>query len=225
MKPTHALRKVGVFSRGYVWRPFTIRKWQTALLTLSYSSVAQRLKRAALYEAFQLHGHAECGNLISLDILLSLRETATSCSPTKKLYKRTCTWEGCWPFTNQKGQINVDSVLQCHWLYNNIRINGFFTPRAHAQQGVKWSSLSGQTWVLRWRELATSRTSEHIRSFENTSIIPTCTCYWADSLPLAEISAVFLLSDPLCQPFYLRPWVTPTTYTPRVYLFMPTPSN
>ena len=32
----------------------------------------------------------------------------------------------------------------------------------------------------------------------------------ADSLPLSGIFAVFLLSGPLCQPFYLRPPVTPT---------------
>ena len=69
--------------------------------------------------------------------------------------------------------------------------------------------LSVAKKILRWRELAPSRTSEHIRSFEDTPILLTCTCYWADSLPLATISAVFLLSGPFCQPFYLRPWVTP----------------
>ena len=72
---------------------------------------------------------------------------------------------------------------------------------------------------LRLRELALSRTSEHIRSFEDTPILLTCTCYWTDSLPLAAISAVFLLSGQLCQPFYLRPSVTPTTYMPRVDLY------
>ena len=46
--------------------------------------------------------------------------------------------------------------------------------------------------------------SEHIRSIEDTPILLTCTFYWADSLPLVVISAVFLLSGPLWQPFYLR---------------------
>ena len=58
-----------------------------------------------------------------------------------------------------------------------------------------------QPKILRWRELATSRASEHIRSFENTPIILTCTCYWADSLPLTGISAVFLLSGPVVSHF------------------------
>ena len=79
-----------------------------------------------------------------------------------------------------------------------------FLPRAHAQ-GVEFVFLSSPKKILRWRELAPSGTSEHIRSFEDTPILLTCTCYWADSLPLATISAVFLLSGPLCQPFYLRP--------------------
>ena len=47
-----------------------------------------------------------------------------------------------------------------------------FTPRVHAQQAVKWSSLSFCLSVclsfckkiLRWRELATFRTSERIRN-------------------------------------------------------------
>ena len=67
---------------------------------------------------------------------------------------------------------------------------------------------------LRWRELATSRTSERIRRFSKRSCL-ICTCHWADSL---GISAVFLLSGPLCQQFYLRPTVTPTNYMPRVHL-------
>ena len=54
----------------------------------------------------------------------------------------------------------------------------FITPRAHAQQGVKWLSLSFCLYfclsfckkILRWRELATFRTSERIRRFENTPI-------------------------------------------------------
>ena len=70
--------------------------------------------------------------------------------------------------------------------------------------------------ILRWRELATFRTSERIR-FENAPILLTCTCHWAHSLPLSGISAVFLLSGPLCQPCYLRPPVTPTNYMPRVH--------
>ena len=109
------------------------------------------------------------------------------------------------------------------------------TPRAHARQGVKWSSLSFCLFflkkILRWRELATFRTSEHIIRFENAPILLTCTCHWADSFPLSGISAVFLLSGPLCQPFYLRPPVTPTNYMPCVRrsftlhsIFMPTPS-
>ena len=49
---------------------------------------------------------------------------------------------------------------------------------------------------MRWRDLAPSKTSGHIRSFEDTPILLTCTCYLADSLPLAAISAVFLLSGP-----------------------------
>ena len=39
-----------------------------------------------------------------------------------------------------------------------------------------------------------TRTSEHIRSFEDTSILLICTCYWTDSLPLVAISAVFNMS-------------------------------
>ena len=53
--------------------------------------------------------------------------------------------------------------------------------------------------ILRWGELAPSRTSEHIGSFEDTPISLTCICYWANSLPLVAISAVFLLSSPICQ--------------------------
>ena len=52
----------------------------------------------------------------------------------------------------------------------------------------------------------------------NNPILLTCTCHWADSLPLSGISAVFLLSGPLCQPFYLQPPVTPISYMPRVHL-------
>ena len=50
----------------------------------------------------------------------------------------------------------------------------FVTPHAHAQQGVKWSSLSFclSAKNLRWCELATFRTSEHIRRFENAPILP-----------------------------------------------------
>ena len=65
--------------------------------------------------------------------------------------------------------------------------------------------LSVAKEILRWRELAPSRTSEHIRSFEDTPIFLAFTYYLADSLPLVAISAVSLLSGPLCQPFYLRP--------------------
>ena len=68
-------------------------------------------------------------------------------------------------------------------------------------------------------ELATSRTSERIRRVGNTLILLPCTCHWADSLPLSGIFAVFLLSGPLCQPFYLRPPVTPTNYIPRVHFY------
>ena len=99
----------------------------------------------------------------------------------------------------------------------------FFTPtHAHAQQGVKWSSLSfihsvGKK-ILRWRELDPSKTSEHIRSFEHSPILLVCTCYLDDLLPLTVISAVFLLPDPFWQPFYLWSWVTPTTYMSHVHL-------
>ena len=58
-----------------------------------------------------------------------------------------------------------------------------------------------QPKILRWRELATSRTSEHIRSFENTPIILTCTCYWADS---RWDFNCFLIIRSTCRPFYLR---------------------
>ena len=95
------------------------------------------------------------------------------------------------------------------------RLLGCLWPRVHAQgvksfflslpcthaQGIKRLNLSVAKKILRWHELAPSRNSEHIRSFEDTPILLTCACYWADSLPLAAISAVFLLSGPLCQPF------------------------
>ena len=69
-------------------------------------------------------------------------------------------------------------------------------------EGIKWLSLSFilsfchsvTKKKLRWHELAPSRTSEHIRSFEDTPILLTCTCYWANLLSLAAILAVFLLS-------------------------------
>ena len=67
-------------------------------------------------------------------------------------------------------------------------------PRACARG--KWSSfviISRQTWKF-WDGV----TSEHIRRFEDNLILLTCTCYWDDSLSLAAISAVFLLSGPLC---------------------------
>ena len=65
------------------------------------------------------------------------------------------------------------------------------TPRACAKGKVVdlFPSVAKKFW--RWRELAPSRTSELIWSFENTPILLTCTCYWAESLPLAAISAVF----------------------------------
>ena len=73
-------------------------------------------------------------------------------------------------------------------------IRHFYPARACAARGkvIEFVRclLPVQSKILRWLELATSRTSEHIRSFENTPIILTCTCYWADSLPLAEISAI-----------------------------------
>ena len=55
--------------------------------------------------------------------------------------------------------------------------------------------------ILRWRELAPSKTFEHIRSFEHTPNLFTCTCYSDDSLPHVAISAVFLLPGPFWQPF------------------------
>ena len=78
---------------------------------------------------------------------------------------------------------------------------------------------------LRLYELATSRTSELIRRAENVLILLTCTCHWADSLPLSGIFAVFLLSGPLCQPFNLRPPVMPTNYMPRVHLIHSCPRS
>ena len=94
-----------------------------------------------------------------------------------------------------------------------------YPARACAARGkvIEFVCLSVEK-ILRLCELATSRTSERIRRVENALILLTCTCHWADSLPLSGIFAVFLLSGPLCQPFYLRPPVTPTTYMPHVHL-------
>ena len=90
----------------------------------------------------------------------------------------------------------VPSPEQANFVYNQAI---YYPARACATRGKVIEfvcCLSVGQKILRWRELATSRTSEHIRSFENNPIILTCTCYWADSLPLAGISAVFLLSGP-----------------------------
>ena len=89
-----------------------------------------------------------------------------------------------------------------------------------AAQGVKWSSLSFIHYFSRQKNFEMAWTSPFQDFWAYGKLwghfYLTCTCYWADSLPLVAISAVFLLSSPLCQPFYLRPWVTPTIFMPRV---------
>ena len=54
-------------------------------------------------------------------------------------------------------------------------------------------------------DLAPLRTSKHIRSFENSPTLVTCTCYWANFW-LLVFSAVFSLSSPLVS--HLHVWVT-----------------
>ena len=79
------------------------------------------------------------------------------------------------------------------------------TPRACAASGVKWSK---KIFEMAW--------TTHFQDFWAYQRVwkRSCLTYLylllADSLPLAAVSAVFSLSGPLCQPFYLRPWVTPT---------------
>ena len=47
---------------------------------------------------------------------------------------------------------------------------------------------------LRWRELATTMTSECIRRFENAPILLTCTCHWADLLCCCSYYPVHFVS-------------------------------
>ena len=92
--------------------------------------------------------------------------------------------------------------IQCFSHVLNVYTGILCTARACAARGkvIEFVRCLLSVWpkILRWRKLATSRTSEHIRS---TPTILTCTCYWADSLPLAGISAVVLLSGPLVSYF------------------------
>ena len=86
-------------------------------------------------------------------------------------------------------------------------------PRMHAQ-GVKWSSLSfilsfcRQKKIVRWHEPGLLSISEALKTLL-TYFQCTCTCYWVDSLPLAAISAVFLLSGQIL--------FTAMSYTHKLY--------
>ena len=63
-------------------------------------------------------------------------------------------------------------------------------PSVHAQGQSDWVCLSFSYLFCHQKNGVTSRTSEHVRSFDDNSISLICTCYWADLLPLTVISAV-----------------------------------
>ena len=161
-----------------------------------------------------------------LRIVVALRKYHPS------IYKYKNNWVG---YVRQLCVTMVLNYAGSNELYRfSLTVRGsYWLPRAHAQQGVKWSSLSFCLSFflsfckkkLRWRELATFRTSECIRRFESPSYLLTCTCHWADSLPLSGISAVFLIiRSTLSAILFMATSHAHKLYATCTLTFMPTPA-